>query len=370
MSTLKAINLVHPTSSTNNIVLDSSGNMTAGGTMAMSSSFMRNRIINGAMVIDQRNAGAAVTTSGGFPVDRFFVSNTTDGTFSAQQVSTAPSGFVNSLRLTTTAADTSLAATQFMSVRQCIEGYNIADLGWGTANARTVTLSFQVRSSLTGTFGGALFNAAADRSYPFSYTISAADTWTSISITIPGDTSGTWLTTNGIGICVIFGLGVGSTYSGPAGSWAGTLYVSSTGATSVVGTLNATFYITGVQLEVGTTATPFEREIYSNTLAKCQRYYQKQLSNNSRWLPTMYQESQYLYGVIPLQVYMRVGPSVTIPLAASFDIWGVGAPTAVIADSSINERVVLRFTRTGLTNYSAYILSGNGISYVEFSAEL
>jgi hypothetical protein len=370
MSTLKAINLVHPTSSTNNIVLDSSGNMTAGGTLTMSSSFMRNRIINGAMVIDQRNAGASITpTDAQFTVDRWKSSLNVASKFSLQQSTTAPAGFINSI-LATSLSAYSIGAGEVTGIQQQIEGFNTADFGWGTASAQAVTVSFWVRSSLTGTFGGSLRNSASNRSYPFSYTISAANTFEYKTITIAGDTSGTWLTNNGIGVMLYFAFGAGSTFSSTAGSWQTGNFISTTGATSLVGTNGATFYITGVQLEVGTAATPFEREIYSETLAKCQRYYQKQLSNNSRWLPTMYQESQYLYGVIPLQVYMRVGPSVTIPLAASFDIWGVGAPTAVIADSSINERVVLRFTRTGLTNYSAYILSGNGISYVEFSAEL
>ena len=158
-------------------------------------------------------------------------------------------------------------------MQQFIEGYNIADLGWGTAQAKTVTLSFQVYSSLTGTFGGALQNDGQNRSYPFTYSIPVANTWTTISITIAGDTTGTWLTTNGRGIAVWFGLGVGSANSGTAGSWAGAGYYSATGATSVVGTSGATFYITGVQLEVGLNATGFEYRQYGTELALCQRYY-------------------------------------------------------------------------------------------------
>jgi len=159
-------------------------------------------------------------------------------------------------------------------INQNIEGLNIANLAWGTANAKTVTLSFQVYSSLTGTFGGVLRNSADNRSYPFTYSIASANTWTSISVTVAGDTSGTWLTNNGVGIRVSFGLGVGSTYSGTAGAWAGTLYQGATGATSVVGTSGATLYITGVQLEVGDTATSFEHRPYDMELARCQRYYQ------------------------------------------------------------------------------------------------
>jgi len=238
---------------------------------------MRNRIINGAMVIDQRNAGASVSfaaSTSGYTVDRMQFSNVTDGAWTAQRSTTTAAGFTNSLLLTVTTADASLGATQFSSVQQLIEGFNVADLGWGTANARTVTLSFWARSSLTGTFGGALVNSAQNRSYPFTYTISAANTFEYKTITITGDTAGTWLTDSGIGIRVYFGLGVGSTYSGTAGSWSSNLYVSATGATSVVGTNGATFYITGVQLEAGSVATPFERIDYGRQLIQCQRYYE------------------------------------------------------------------------------------------------
>jgi hypothetical protein len=244
---------------------------------AASPNVLKNRIINGAMTFDQRNAGASVTltNTGVYTVDRWQGVEDTDGGMTAQQDSSAPAGFVNSLKCTTTTADGSLSATQYAVVLQKIEGTNISDLAWGTANARTVTLSFWVRSSLTGTFGGSLSNSANNRSYPFTYTISVADTWEQKSITIAGDTSGTWLTTTGVGINIHFGLGVGSTYSGTAGAWAGAQFLSATGATSVIGTLNATFYITGVQLEQNTSATPFERRLYGQELANCQRYFEK-----------------------------------------------------------------------------------------------
>ena len=235
----------------------------------------KNRIINGAMVIDQRNAGASVTYSnaGGYTLDRWLFDNTTDGTVTVQQSSTAPVGFSNSCLVTVTAADVSLAATQRCRIRQAVEGFNVADLGFGTASASTVTLSFWVRSSLTGTFGGALNNGAADRSYPFSYTISAANTWEQKTVTVAGDTSGTWLTTTGIGLTAQFGLGIGSTFSGTAGAWVGSQIMSTTGATSLIGTNGATFYITGVQLEKGSTATSFDYRPYGTELALCQRYY-------------------------------------------------------------------------------------------------
>jgi hypothetical protein len=233
----------------------------------------KNRIINGDFRIDQRNAGASVTpTNTQYIADRFRCQLSQASKYSAQQSTVAPVGFTNSM-LITSLSSYSITSTDFFDFRQIIEGFNTADLAWGTANAQTVTLSFWVRSSLTGTFGGSLKNGANDRSYPFSYAISTANTWEQKSITIAGDTTGTWLTTNATGISVIWGIGVGSTFSGTAGAWASAKYLSATGATSVVGTNGATFYITGVQLEVGTSATPFERRLYNQELANCQRYY-------------------------------------------------------------------------------------------------
>jgi len=238
----------------------------------------KNRIINGAMQIDQRNAGASITPiNTQFLVDRFAYNATQASKFTAQQNQGSvipPAGFSNYQGLTVSSA-VSIGAGDFFGISQNIEGFNIADLAWGTANAQTVTLSFWVRSSLTGTFGGSLRNSGSSRSYPFSYTINSANTWEKETITIAGDTSGTWLTNNGIGINLFLSLGSGSTYLGTAGAWAGSALLSTTGATSVVGTNGATFFITGVQLEVGSTATPFERRLYGQELVNWQSYYEK-----------------------------------------------------------------------------------------------
>jgi hypothetical protein len=257
------------------------GTSVAGSNLgAGNASIMKNRIINGAMVIDQRNAGASVTPTvdATYTLDRFGLTFSQASKFSVQQNAgsvTSPVGFTNYLGATVVSA-VSIGASDYFGLFQFVEGYNSADLQWGTANAKTVTLSFQVYSSLTGTFGGSLQNSAQNRSYPFTYSVPVANTWTTISITIAGDTSGTWVgATNGIGIRVRFGLGVGTTVSGTAGAWAGANYFSATGATSVVGTSGATFYITGVQLEVGSSATGFEYRQYTNELALCQRYYEK-----------------------------------------------------------------------------------------------
>jgi hypothetical protein len=265
-------------SGSDGVTFPDSTNQFSGGAFSF-----KNRLINGDMRISQAAGGAAVTVSSLFPVDRFSVGNTSDGAFSAQQDSSAPVGFVNSVKITTTTADATLTTTQALSFVQRIEGTNMDDLGWGTANAKTITLSFWVRSSLTGTFGGSLRNAAGDRSYPFTYTISVADTWEQKSVTIVGETTGTWLTTTGIGVSVFFGLGVGPDRSGTAGAWNSNNNLSATGAVSVIGTLNATWYITGVQLEVGSVATPFERRPYGTELALCQRYYYKILASGTSY---------------------------------------------------------------------------------------
>ena len=238
----------------------------------------KNRILNGQMVIDQRNAGASITANDDtYAVDRFKTAASQSSKLTAQQNAgsvTPPAGFSKYLGYTSSSAY-SIGTSDYFVCQQSIEGFNIADLAWGTASAAPVTLSFWIRSSLTGTFGGSLRNSDASRSYPFTYTISAANTWEYETITIAGDTSGTWGSTNGIGIALGFGLGVGSTLSGTAGSWAGANYRSATGATSVVGTNGATWYVTGVMLEKGSTATSFDYRPYGTELNLCMRYYKK-----------------------------------------------------------------------------------------------
>jgi len=233
----------------------------------------RNRIINGAMVIDQRNSGASVTIPAGdnYCLDRYLASASGSSKYSVQRSTTAPTGFTNSLLATSLAATTLISSDQYR-IEQRIEGFNVADLGWGTASAATVTLSFWVRSSLTGTFGGALVNSAGNRSYPFGFAISAANTFEYKTVVIPGDTSGTWLTDNGTGISVRFSLGVGATFEGTAGAWAASNLIGVTGGVDLVSTNGATFYITGVQFERGTSATPFEYRDYGSELLMCQRY--------------------------------------------------------------------------------------------------
>ena len=341
----------------------------------------RNKIINGAMMIDQRNAGASVTQTATFlySVDRFGISGSVTSKFTAQQSTTAPVGFTNSLLCTSSSAY-SVGSSDSFSIQQRIEGLNCSDLAWGTANAASITLSFWVRSSLTGTFGGSLRNSAADRSYPFTFVINAANTWEQKTVTIAGDTSGTWLTSTGIGIIVSFSLGAGSTLSGSSGSWSANNYVSATGATSVVGTNGATFYITGVQLEKGATATPFENRLYGTELALAQRYFVK-FGGTSAYehigvLGTAYSTISVTQG-IQLPVIMRAAPSisaatllvsdgVTNTACTSFGLASGGAETSPLVVGGTFT------TAGGLTQYRPYqVYANNSTSaYYNISAEL
>jgi hypothetical protein len=326
---------------------------------------MRNRIINGAMVIDQRNAGANVTvnsSTNNFSVDRFCgFGESTDGVFTLRQSSVAPAGFTNSLLATVTTADSSIGGSQRYFVRQGIEGYNVADLGWGTADARPVTLSFWVRSSLTGTFGGSIMNENFDRAYPFSYTISAANTWEQKSVTLVGDTTGTWLKTNGGGIYVIFSMGAGSLRVGTAGAWQtpSQALFGATGQTNIIATNGATWAITGVQFEEGLQPTPFEYRQFTTELALCQRYYEVQgFASNAITVDGVN------YGIgagnlsgyqsLPFAVVKRAAPTVTIS----------GTWTNV----NVNGTVV--FFGTSASSYSLQVVNGGsaGTFYAATSA--
>jgi hypothetical protein len=318
------------------------GTSTANSNLgAGNASLLKNRIINGAMVIDQRNAGASGTATG-YTVDRwqFNASLTTKGTWQQNAGSvTPPTGFTNYLGFTSNSAY-AIGATDFFSFYQPIEAFNTADLGFGTTNAKTVTLSFQVYSSLTGTFGGSLQNSAQNRSYPFTYSIPTANTWTTISVTIAGDTTGTWLgSTNGIGIRVWLGMGVGSTYSTTAGAWVTGSYTSATGATSVVGTNGATFYITGVQLEVGSSATGFEYVNYQTSLANCQRYYQN--PNSGSVFAARGNGTTGAIYFIPFLVPLRASPSITT--SGQSQMYSAAGYSSTVCTHAVNN-----FTNTGL----------------------
>ena len=338
----------------------------------------KNRIINGGMTIDQRNAGALTNpaVNATYYLDRWYAISGAASKYSIGQNAgavTPPAGFINYLGCTSLSAYTVGASEQFV-VRQAIEGLNIADLAWGTANAKTITISAQVYSSLTGTFGGSIYNNAGDRSYPFTYSISTANTWTSISVTIAGDTSGTWLTTNGVGIYVGFSIGAGATVSGTAGSWSSTLYRSATGAVSVVGTSGATFYITGVQFEVGSQATSFDFRSHGTQLGLCQRYYLNMVVGNGAFggMTGMAQNGTYAW--FNMAVNMRTTPTVTYSgvlnvIQGNTNYAVTSVPTVYTWQSGVTCALVCSgasFT----AGYAQQLYANGSTSYLNFSAEL
>jgi len=337
---------------------------------------MKSRIINGAMVIDQRAAGASttVTTGGYFSCDRWQVGSSQSSKFSIQQNAgsvTPPAGFTNYLGITSLAA-TTVGSTDTFYIVQQIEGYNIADLNWGTANAKTVTLSFWVRSSLTGTFSGSFYNGAANRSYVFSYTISSANTWQQISVTIAGDTTGTWNTGNTAGIGVVFSLGYGSTYSTTAGSWNANFYGAATGAVNVVSTNGATFYITGVQLEVGSTATSFDYRPYGTELGLCYRYFESSNATGSfPYMPMTGYSGSQIYGNYTYKVTKRGTPS--IQFAGTWDILYNSAGrtfTSITTDGIAINNVALVLNGSGWAGGGAVFCANNTVNAIQINAEL
>ena len=334
----------------------------------------RNKIINGAMVIDQRNAGASVALNSDekYITDRFIAraSNSTSST--AIRSTTTATGFKNSLLIT---IGTGATASGSNYIQQKIEGLNVYDLNWGSASAATVTLSFWVRSSLTGTFGGALQNSAGNRSYPFTYTISSANTFEQKSITIAGDTSGTWLTDTSTGIALIISLGEPAGNLGTAGSWAAADYRGATGQTNLVATSGATLYITGVQLEKGSTATSFDYRPYTTELQLCQRYFQLLQGGGGRWGST---QANFIYTTV-LPVSMRASPTLSVQGTVSIEnyagnnatVGSVGSTTGLYPNG-IGYAVLALSGASGspVQGYGGELFAGSSSSGIATSAEL
>lgn len=276
----------------------------------------RNRIINGAMVIDQRNNGASVSVSNGtivYGADRTLVYEDTSASgCTVQQVTDAPAGFNYSLKFTVGTGGSATAA-QLAVFEQRIEGFNFADFAFGTASAQPFTLSFWVKATATGTYCAAFRNASDNRSYVSTYTVNTANTWEYKTITVVGDTSGTWNTTNGIGISVRFDMGSGSNYrTSTLNAWQSGLFFSTSSQVNIIGTSSASLQITGVQLEEGTAASPFEFRQYGTELALCQRYYEVSTSTFSAVLfsGNVTSAGNY-YGAGVFKVTKRANPTVT-----------------------------------------------------------
>ena len=373
------------TAGTTAIAIDASQAVTFTNSANLPNTFgFKNRIINGAMVIDQRNAGASVTPNQSYTLDRWLYENTQTGKVTIQQNAgavTPPTGFTNYLGVTSTSAYSVLTGDTFLLTTR-IEGYNIADLAFGTASASSITLSFWVRSSLTGTFGGSFGNASANRSYAFSYTINAANTWEQKTVSIAGDTSGTWNTTTGRGLGVTFGLGSGSTYTGTAGSWQSANLVQPTSTGSVVGTNAATWYVTGVQLEKGATATSFDYRDYGSELALCQRY-AVMLGNSGDVFSNYGYGSAYtttnVSATVSLPVPMRAIPTTSFPGSGNFMFYrgatNVSSLSANMAGGNPENTTTVGayyFVGAGIVvdSFGKVQSSNNNTTRILFSAEL
>jgi hypothetical protein len=319
---------------------------------AQSSSFgFRNRIINGAMVIDQRNGGASQTpTSNQNIVDRWVVTMGQASKFTTQLSTNAPAGFTSSLQISTTSA----YSGSYFYLYQYIEGYNFADMAWGTSSAKPVTVSFWVNSSITGTFGTNFFrNNAQDTQPTFSYTVNNSNTWEYKTVTVSGQTTGTWLTNNGIGTGVFFNLA------------------------NTIGTLGATFYITGVQVEKGSTASAFEYRDYGRELIMCQRYYYQTPASTvyiSRSCAGLaYSTSGLEGGIFSFPVTMRTGPTLINNNLTFYSpyLGRVSSAGTIGLYQSFTDSAVVN--ATGVSSFTAgniYYVSGNSSAYAGFNAEL
>ena len=384
MSTIKVNKIEHTGTTAGGVEVDSSGHVQVDGVQMPTAGPLsnRNKIINGNMRIDQRNSGSSVTADNSFAVDRFVFRTVGGGAITAQQSTTAPSGFVNSYSITVSTADSSIASTDNYQLVHRIEGNNTADLMFGTSSAKTVTLSFWVRSSVTGTFGGNLQNNAADRSYVFQYTINTADTWEYKTITVAGDTSGKWLTTNAAGVCVTWDLGSGTDFEGTANSWNAANKRRASGNVQLIGQANATLFLTGVQLEVGEKATPFEHRSYSDELARCHRYYYKiGPSDGTDTFGPVFTDSataSYLNNVFP--VPMRADPTALEQSGTASDyVVRTGGSSRTcssvpVTDSTTNKYAYqVKFTVSSgqTTGHAGYVRSADvTTAFLAWSAEL
>ena len=308
----------------------------------------RNMVINGDMSLDQRNGGSSVTNTGTttFYLDRYNVLGTSSaGQFGIQQVSDSPVGFTKSLKWTVSTADASLAAGDRYVLMHRVEGSNMATLNMGTSDAHTTTLSFSIKCSATGTFGGALINGDGDRHYPFEYTISSANTWERKSVTITGDTTGTWVTSNARGAPIVWSLGAGSDYQGTKDAWAAGGKFTTAASTNLMATNSATWQITGVQWEIGSHDSSFEHLPFDVNKRRCQRYFFKNTGSGSiGYAPSIgdnYRHELYFY---PTE--MRASPTITVTWAGgtpgmqyignqTVDLWNNMGDTTTIINYSL-----------------------------------
>jgi len=277
----------------------------------------RNLIINGAMNVAQRGTSFADPTDNTYSLDRMHIFNDNDGAFTVTQDTTVPSGegFYKSIKFDCTTADGTIAAGQYATLSQRIEGLNNTVLGYGASGAKSIVVSFYAKSNLTGTFCYSVRNSATNRAYIKEFSLSSANTWERISFTITGDTSGTWLATNGIGSNHQISLSMGSTYHGTANQWNSSNVVATSNQVNFLSSTDNNFFLTGWQVEIGDVATPFEHRSYSDELARCRRYFLRYYGNDSpaypRWFNPAYANDSYMGGSFSFPVQMRAAPSLT-----------------------------------------------------------
>jgi hypothetical protein len=342
----------------------------------------RNRIINGAMVIDQRNAGASVTNSSNnlFAVDRWLTNLATEyhnNVVSQQNLDslTPPANFKNYLGVKVTTG-TVAPASPFLSLRQLIEGYNVADLGFGTSSAQTLTCSFWARSNLAGTYSFSLRGGTPTRSYVSNFTINLANTWEFKTFVIPGDTDTgvVWDSTNGSAFGVNIGLNSfqGTFATSTLNQWqTGSFTGSTTQSNNFVTTTGNAFYLAGVQLEKGSTATSFDYRPYGTELALCQRYLPAFTNGgtNSYIAPVFIYSSTGGVATIPFQVTARVRPTgvtinnldLMVDGVANFDV------SAAIYATSSPTSGCLNLTISGATAGQAGALLCEGTTNILFT---
>jgi hypothetical protein len=352
--------------------------VTINGASASGFTGMKNRIINGNMVVDQRNAGAIFNPppNQGYSLDRW-TTWLSQNTYSVQRNAgaiTPPVGFANYLGVTVTSA-TTIGVSDYFGVGQKIEGYNIADLNWGTASAQTITVSFWVRSSLTGNFGAVIRRGDGGQYYAFTYAISAANTWEYKTVTVPGPTTGTWATDNATGLFLLFGFGAGTNQTASSNNtWVNGGVLGASGALPVVATNGATFYITGVQLERGSNATSFEFIDYGRQLIQCQRYFQRYAAGSGTLVVYGYWDAINTFnGTLIYPVTPRTTPTgIGVSSASHFNVNNstVGNPTAttVVINSSSSYSLDLSalVASNGASNGKAgRIYSNSSLAWIE-----
>ena len=365
--------------------ITSAGAATLASTLAVTSDLTasnfagRNIVINGEMKVSQRNGTTATATGNNtYSIDRYVSYASGGSAYTVQQVTDAPAGFKNAAKVTITTADSSIGSGDYAVMQYRAEGIDIAHFNCGTSDAETVTLSFWVKSSLTGNFGGAMRNGAVNRSYPYLYNIAQADTWEKKSVTLTLDTTGTWAVDTGQGLVFMWDFGSGTNFQGTADTWAGANYHTAGSQVKLIATNGATWLVTGVQLEIGSTATEFEHRTFGEELALCQRYFQQWGGNsgNERIGNGFNYNTVQARVDMVLPVAMRAAPTLSSPDVTKWSVegaMGAIACTAIAVDQPSTKIAAINFTvGSGLTaGQGVHIMSGsNTVARLLLTAEI